>query len=700
MNQRCLLSGAACAAILVMAAPGFAAAQQRDHEVEGVVVTGQLRGLQVETEGASRLDLTPMETPASVEVISGEVVRERGEVSVQDAAARTAGIVNTSGVFGYGLAARGFTGQNSVMQLFDGMRMYNNTLTFPSDPWMAERIEILRGPASVLYGEGAIGGAINVVRRRPTTTFEAGGQVSGAEFGAWRVAGGAGGPVGDYLSYRVDGAYRQSDGWMERGESSGGAFGAAVDFKATDTLRLSLSYDFSDQHPRTWFGTPRVGNRLRADMITQNYNVGDAKLHFEDNWTQAKALWTPSDSLTVQATLYKLWATKYWHNAENVAYAAPTLLLPERVVRSSYLELYHLQDQTGLRVTGAYKESIAGKANNVVVGFDANDISYTNVSNSGNTFTDFVSTTNPTPGVFKSTTPTIPRYTNTIRQYAIFAEDRLVLGEKVSIVGGVRYDHPEITKRDYVVAANNFTRTPGATTWRLGVVYNPVPNTSLYAQHATAADPVGALVSTSLAQSTFQLSTGRQWEAGWKQLFWGSRGQFTLAAYDIVKNNLLTSDPLNPTIQIQVGQQSSRGVEASLIVEPLEGVTVNLNGSLLDAQYDDFMEGTASRAGNVPTNVAEETANLHVAWRVNDRWSVDTGVSYVGDRYQNAANTVLIPAYASVDAGVRWNATERASLSLRVRNLSDRAFVRSTYGANQFVLGDPRTVELTLDARF
>ena len=111
----------------------------------------------------------------------------------------------------------------------------------------------------------------------------------------------------------------------------------------------------------------------------------------------------------------------------------------------------------------------------------------------------------------------------------MFAEDRLKFSEQFSLVGGVRYDRPEITKTDYVNAANNFTATPDAVTWRVGAVYNPVPSLALYGQYATAADPVGALVSTSVAQSEFDLSTGRQYEAGIKHLFWGSRGQWTLA---------------------------------------------------------------------------------------------------------------------------------------------------------------------------
>lgn len=123
------------------------------------------------TTAGSRLNLTAMETPASVESLSGEQVRVRGDRSVQDAVSRSTGIsrTGTPGDGGTSLSARGFTGQGSVMQLYDGNRMYSGmgTVTFPVDTWSVERVDVLRGPASVLYGEGATGAVVNVIPKNP-----------------------------------------------------------------------------------------------------------------------------------------------------------------------------------------------------------------------------------------------------------------------------------------------------------------------------------------------------------------------------------------------------------------------------------------------------------------------------------------------------------------------------------------------------
>lgn len=695
---------AALAAFSLAAPSAFAQPAEDNGNDPAIIVTGVVDPLRLtmKAEGASRLGLTALEMPASVETLDGDAIRLRGDLTIQDAAARATGIVNTSGVFGYGLSARGFTGQNSVMTLYDGMRMYNNTLTFPADPWMAQSVEILRGPASVLYGEGAIGGAVNVVRKQPSDQMEASGRVGVSSYDSFNVAAGAGGPISEGIAFRADASYRRSEGWMDRGDSDALALSGAIRFKPATDLSITLSHDHSVQNPRTWFGVPLVNGRLDRSIARNNYNVADARLRFRDNWSQAKVEWTPSDALTIRSTFYHLWANKYWKNAESLTYVAATESRAAQVRQSSFLELYHIQKQTGNRTTANLNHDLAGLENSLVVGFDINRISYKNVSNSGNNATRLVDAAYPDPGLFihQSSATTKARYTNRIRQYSIFAEDRLKFSDRFSLVGGLRYDRPEITKTDYGNAANNFTSTPDAVTWRVGAVYNPVPSLALYGQYATAADPVGALVSTSVAQSDFDLSTGRQYEAGIKHIFWGSRGQWTLAVYDIVKRKLLTSDPLIPTIQVQVGQQSSRGVEASLFLEPVDHLSVTLNGSLLRARYDDFAESVGGvlfqRAGNRPTNVATKTANAFVSWEFMKGWVLDGGVSYVGKRYQDAANSRVVPAYTLTDAGLRWQFVEGASVAVRIRNIFDTTYARATYGSTQWVLGDPRMVEATL----
>lgn len=691
-----------CAASMLAAfsTPAFAEGNAAENSGE-IVVSGTIDTLMlnVRTQGASRLGLTALETPASVETIDGDAIRARGDQTIQAAAARATGIVNASGVFGYSLTARGFSGQNSVMQLYDGMRMYNNTLTFPVDPWMADKVEVLRGPASVLYGEGAIGGAVNVARKQPGQRLGAEWQAGIGSFGSTVAAGGAGGPINDVVAFRVDAAWRGSDGWMARGDSSSFAVSGSLQVKPTDRVTLTLAHDHSVQKPRTWFGVPLANGVLDTALSRNNYNVTDSVLRFRDDWTQIKLEWNPTDALSIQSNFYYLSANKFWKNSENVTYLTPTT-----VRQSSFLELYHLQRQWGNRSTATIAHALFGLENHIVIGFDVNRLSYTNISNSGNNATRDIAISGADTGQFIQQgggATTKPRYTNRIEQYSVFGEDRLVLSPQFSLVTGLRYDRPRVVKTDYVTSANNFTAVPDAVTWRAGVVYQPIPTLSLYAQYATAADPVGALVSTSFSQRNALLSRGRQWEAGVKHIFWGGRGQATFAAYDIAKTNLLVTNPNDSNNPFQAGRQSSQGIELSFSLEPVRGLTLNLNGSVLKARYDDFQEpvngALVSRAGNRPTNIPQRTANAFANWEFLEGWTVNGGVSYVGNRWQDAANTRFIPAYTVADIGVRWQVLPVASVDLRVTNLFDETYAKATYGTTQWVLGDPRSVMVTIN---
>jgi iron complex outermembrane receptor protein len=251
----------------------------------------------------------------------------------------------------------------------------------------------------------------------------------------------------------------------------------------------------------------------------------------------------------------------------------------------------------------------------------------------------------------------------------------------------------------------SFTTTFESTSGRAGLVFNPTPNTALYGQFATAADPVSALVTTNLAQKDFDVSTGRQWEAGVKNSFWRGRGEWTFAAYDIVKKKLLTRDALDPGITVQIGQQSSRGAEASLAVAVGGGLHLTGNMSFVDPRFDDFAESVGgvriSRNGNVPQDAARRSANFIALWHIGEDWTANTAVRYVGSRFQDAANTRIIPAYTVVDTTVQRDILRNAVVGLTIRNLTDELYARNIYGSTtQWIVGDPRSVELSLRLRF
>lgn len=659
------------------------------------------------TSTGSRLGLTPRETPASVEVLSGDTIRERGDLSVREAVTRATGITanGAPGNGGTALAARGFAGQGSVMQLYDGTRLYvaSGTVTFPFDTWSVDRIEVLRGAASVMVGEGAIGGVVNVIPKKPMRAPIANElQLTGGTQKTARAAFDSGGAVNETLSYRFNASYGRSGGWVDRGDSRSLAVSAAVRLDVSPAFNLTLSYDDADQHPMQYLGTPLAGGSLDTSLRKKNYNVGDADITYRDRWTRLAAQWQPNERVMVRNQFYYLTSQRHWRDAESYTFLPAT----GQVRRTDYLEILHDQEQVGDRADLKIDGQLFGMANTAMLGFDVNRINYTNSSNSPYGGASTVNAYQFDPGQFFSPPGivTLPRFRTHTTQAALFGEDRLQLTRQWSVIGGVRLDHAQL-ERGNLVTGDDWTRSFNNITWRAGTVYAFTPALSVYAQYATATDPLGALISTSDAQKDFKLATGRQIEAGVKQSFWNQRGEWTFAAYQIIKKNLLTRDASNPALSVQVGEQSSRGLEASVSVELMRGLRLDANGTVLRARYDDFAESVngalASRNGNVPTSVAQQAANLWLTWAFAPQWQAGGGLRYVGKRYTNNANTTTMPSYTVVDASLQWRVSRKTALTLRVYNLFNRDYAESSGNSGgQWLLGRPRAAELSANFYF
>jgi iron complex outermembrane receptor protein len=656
---------------------------------------------------ASRLNLTPLQTPASVEVVTSQTIAERGQHNVTDAVTQNAAgftALSAPGNGGLSFSDRGFSGSNSVMTLYDGTRLYvgSGTVTFPYDTWSADRIEVLRGPASVLYGEGAIGGVINVVPKKPLTTPYNDAEVSLDTNMTRRLSVDSGGPINPNVSYRVNATGNMSDGWVDRDKTSNVVISAAVRAQVSESLAVTISEDYGDRSPSRYFGTPLINGTIQNALRFNNYNASDSTIRYQDSWSQVKTEWDVADGIKVNNTLYYLTSERHWRDIESYTWNPNTQLID----RSSYIEIFHDQKQVGNRMDTTFTGHVFGLENQFVTGFDVNHINFTHTNNSPYSGASSVNPYFFDPGSFFATTsPTAPGFNAIVNQYALFAEDRLSLTDQLSLVSGVRYDRPEVDRTDYRTPSNSFDVSLSGTSWRTGLVYQPIKDLSFYGQYAVGVDPVTNLISLSATQKTFQLATGKQTEIGGKQSFWGGRGEWTLAGYEIVKNNLLVADPNNPAgLALQVGQQSSRGVEATVGLALNDGWRVDANLALLRAQYDNFSQVVSGKmvsyAGNVPINVPQQVSNIWLTWDFAPNWSVYGGVQIVGQMYSDLANTQLRPGYNVVNGGIRWKPDDRTTVAFRVYNLFDKVYAVTSPYAGQWLLGMPRTAELSVNVKF
>ncbi|ANF84023.1 TonB-denpendent receptor [Pseudomonas antarctica] len=675
--------------------------------VTALAVDDERVDLNTPTTAGSRLNLTALQTPGSVESQTGEKIRERGDASVQDAISRATGIsrTGTPGDGGTSLQARGFTGQSSVLQLYDGQRMFEGagTSTFPVDTWSVERVDVLRGPASVMYGQGATGAVINTVSKKP---FE--GEIENhirlgyGSYDRQQEALDSGGSLTDTLSYRLNINRLRSHGFIDRGDSASDFVSGALRWQPADNLSFTLAHDYGDQSPQNDYGTPLINGQLHKSLRDKNYNVSNNTLHYNDQWTRLTSEWQINDNVTATNELSYLKNQRRWQNAESYNFVAGGL------VRQNYLGIKHNQEQVGDRQTFTFAHSLFGLDSRTVTGVEYNRIRFRLASNAP--FTDAtdqgqpVDINHPVPQPFESASAFVPQSVSTTKQLAAFAENRLQLTDKLSLITGVRRDYLHIDSDDLTVENNDANKTLTGNNWKAGLVYAITPDTSVYGQYATSTDGVGSLISLSPSQQQFGLSTAKQAEIGFKQAFWDSRGEWTLAAYHIVKKKLLVSIP-GTDLKEQVGQQSSNGLEASLDLQLPNAWQLQANAALVRAQYDDFSEVVnqqpVSRDGNRPVDVPNRTANLWLSKAVSDDIRAGAGVRYVSARYANTANTREVPSYTVVDATVSWKAMRNTTLGLQLNNLFDRTYAVSQYNdGQQWILGEPRSFFVTADYTF
>jgi iron complex outermembrane receptor protein len=676
-------------------------------------------------DAGSRLGLSLAETPASVEVIDRDLMELRGARTLEDALGGAVGMTVGGNPGSPGVAStRGFTG-GFLTYLYDGMRISTPTMsTRPQDSWNYERIEVLKGPSSVLHGEGGIGGAVNFVPRQARRESSAEALLSVGSYGARRAAFGLGGAAGGASAWRVDLSHNRNDGWIDRSGQELTHLTAAWHTTFRPGLTLDLSLDRLRDDIGAYYGTPLVpaalagaptgvvgdpaGRVIDQRVSRNNYNVLDGIMDADSLWLRTRLAWQPAPGWTLRNELSRYDAGRLWRNAESNVFSAPSS------VARTQSHVGHEHRVWSDRFDLGYQGLLAGMKHRFVAGGELTHTAFA----TDRRFSDgsaatraalMVDLSDPDQGYYDDTTALTTGAGNRVllgvrvRTAAAFVEDALTVVSGLTVVTGLRHEtiRLENDTRDLNLAATTgFSKRYHPTSARAGVVWEAWRDTALYGQFGTAAAPVGSsnLLLMNAASAAYPLTRGRQVEAGIKGSLAGLRVDWSAAVYRLRQTDVLSRDPDRPNVVVNNGRMSSRGVELSASWQASGALSLVGNLSVLDARYDTLVEaGGISRVGKVPVNVPERTARLWTDYRVARLGlSFGAGLAYTGERYADNANTVRMNGYALADAYVAWRARP-ATVTLRVRNLGDRLYAKWTgsSAANQIVLGDPRTVELT-----
>jgi iron complex outermembrane receptor protein len=692
-----------------------------------VVVTGSKPidklGLDEPQSTSSRLAITPRETPASVFVIGRDAIEQRGWLNTQEILSGAPGLTYSAPPGSAGsVVYRGF-GAGQLTQLFNGITVqYDAIAARPVDSWIYDRVEVIGGPSTFLFGAGAVGGSINYITKAPQREADfIDGQLSYGSFNSSNLAFGinrrlSGADGGVRNTARLDLNRSATDGYVDssRRVATNLAASLLTDFNSRWSHTLALEYQREDVD-RPYWGTPLLNpttgdGRIDSGTRFKNYNSADGIYEQTVKWARSITEYRASEATRLRNTLYHYDALRDYRNVEVYRFTADNA----QIIRSSPLLQRHDQNLIGNRVEVNHKATLFGRPADWAFGLDYSVNKQTRFPRS---LTLNVSTVNPydfsTENFFSipgMTQGFVPDRANKVTTLALFVENRTRVTDSLALVSGLRRDQIdlEVTNLRTVTATDPayFKNTYTPVTGRLGAVYDITPGANVYAQYSTAADPPAGILSTaSFSQvRNFDLTTGRQFEVGSKFDFAGGRGVATVAAYQITRKNLAVSDPANPGTTIPVGQQSSQGIEVAASYRASRDLLVQGNLSLGSARFDDFTENVSgvavSRVGNTPTNTPRRVANLWVTYNLTPSLSTGVDLRHVSARFGNNANTISDGGYTLLGASLAYRVNKGTSLVLRGRNLTDKVYAASITGTPMFFLGAPRSVDLTLRATF
>lgn len=713
--------------VLLIGACNLAWADQSSVELAPLTVEGALEQpsgilLDEPIKTGSRLGLTARETPASVSVADRAIIEERGAKDTQDVINSMTG-VNASANPGYGgyVSYRGFTA-GQITQLYNGIGMSYSSATRPVDAWIYERVELIGGPSTFLYGAGAVGGSINYITKLANREEQAvQGRLRYGSYDSSELALG----VNQALSTdadpkhfaRFDISRSGGNGYMDRNEreSTSMAFSILSDLTPDLSHTLALEYQ-EDQEDSPYWGSPLlrpVGDSMKIDKDRrfENYNVADGRYEQRVHWLRSILDYRINDSTSLQNTLYHYDAQRDYRNLENYTYNADNSL----VSRSAALLQRHDQQVDGNRFELRHDNQLFGLLSQWSAGLDYSvnqQRLHPNSKFNGAPY-DTVDPEHFDPGSF-SDIPGVNVGLQKQRKHEVttlagFAENRLELTERLSLLTGLRYDHldMEVTNYGKVTPTSPafFERTWEPLTGRAGLVYELTPAANVYVQYSTAADPpAGSLASATYSQvGLYDLTTGEQWEVGSKLDFLDGRGSATVALYEIVRRDFTVKDSSNPNLTVQAGQQTSRGIELAGKLQVTAKLLAEANYAYVNAEYDEFNEAvngvSVSREGNTPTNVPDSVANAWLTYAIDPAWKAGVDARYVDSVFADNANTLKAPSYTLYGAFARYQVDEHTAVTGRVRNLTDEIYAKQAY-SSLYYMGAPRTFEVAVDTQF
>jgi iron complex outermembrane receptor protein len=638
---------------------------------------------------ATKTDTALIESPQSIAVVTRDQMNAQGVQSVSDALRYTAGVMaeaNGPDPRADTISIRGFdaTGRD---QYRDGLRSYafNNQGGTVVEPYGLERIEVLRGPSSILYGQGGPGGLINLVSKRPTDTPLHEMQLTLGSYDNKQLAGDFGGLLTEdgTWSYRLTGLVRDSQTQVDYVTDDRTFIAPALTWRPNDNTSLTILTDYQKvdrgQGYQAW---PRIGTRYSSayGKVSTSRFLGEPDL---DKYKQERY------SMGYQ-----------FEHIFNDTFTFRQNLRYQRMQTdsiSTYLTGLQADQRTANRAVGGYDEHVENLAldnhlqakwshgvfeHTLLVGLDTQ-----RMENSVRRTAGSAGTLDIYEPVYGATTINLvesAHFDQKLRQNGLYLQDQIKIDKAwVATLGG-RKDWARMETDNLRNPAASSEQHDTAETWRAGLVYLASNGLAPYASYTESFLPV---IGTSFSGAAFAPETGKQYEVGVRYQPQGSNSTMTVSLFDLRRQNVTTQDTNHANFQVQQGEVQSRGIEveykttldAVSLVSSYAYTLPEVTKSNNVTSQGIAIEGKDPK--NVPRHVATLWADYRLPASILAGASISAGLRYIGSSYGDDGNTFKVPSYTLVDAAVHYDLAELSEqwkgwkFALNASNLFDKEYV-------------------------
>ncbi|MGF9564865.1 TonB-dependent siderophore receptor [Neorhizobium sp. JUb45] len=638
---------------------------------------------------------TPLrDVPQSIQVVKRSVIEDQQATSLTQALENVSNVreSSTAGNRAATYITRGFASNTYAI---DGS-VLNATGSRPEvNPDLAgiERVEVLKGPASVLYGRGEPGGLINLVTRRPTPTPTAEVKTQVGSFGFRRAEATASGALNEdgTLTGRVTGAAQREEGFVdERRDSERQYIGGVLEWAPDEDTKVSLSVDHTRQEQPY----------DRGLIVTEDNEI---------NWPAERFLgerWSMVDSHKTRVALTAEHQALDWLKFRgSVRYDAA-------LTHDTGIDFEGLDEDDSSLMTRRYTDRIEDMQNfngqfEGIMTFDTGNIGHTVLAGVERVHSrmDFwrrrasVAPINIYDPVYGA--PMLPatsgalEYIQDIVATSVYLQDQIDISDQWKLLGGLRYDTFE-SEMGVRVGSGEPATNDSAMTGRIGLVYQPTNTTSLYTSYSTSFMPQNGF---GVGNTALDAQEGWQIEAGIKADL-TDRISATFSVFQITKSNVAV-DVAGEDYSILTGEQRSRGAELDITGEITDGWQVIASLGYVDAeitkddnyQVGNRLVGAPRWSGSLWTTYEFQTGTL-------EGLKLGTGVTAVGKRTGDLDNSFYVDGYYRVDASVSYKINDNLDFSLIGRNLTDQRYIESTASRTENHAGAPINFMAALKASF